>query len=410
MLRVPASLAVLVVSLVVAAPAAAPAQDGVPPGATIYSSLPLQGDARAQSRSIVDAMKLAVQERGGRAGGRDVKYVSLDDSTKAAGKWEPGRVSRNARTAAEDGEALGYLGEFNSGATAISLPILNEAGLAQVSPSNTYTGLTRREAADLGEPGKYYPSGERTYARVVPADHHQADAIVAVLRSEEVRRIAVVSDGEVYGAGLASMVVTRAKKAGIRVVKRVRIPRRGRSRRPDGAAAGRALNRVQAGAMVYGGITQNDAADLFDAVARKHPAWRLVGPDGVAESAFTRALSTRARARTLVTNPTFAEGAYPEAAQAFFARFRAEYGRAPEPYAVYGYEAMALMLDAIDRAAASGRLTKAAVVAALRATKDRDSVLGRYSLDRNGDTTLGTYGVFDVTPGGALTFARVIGG
>ena len=78
-----------------------------------------------------------------------------------------------------------YLGEFNSGGSAISLPITNEAGILQVSPSNTYVGLTRAEGADKGEPDKYYPSGKRTFGRVVPADHIQAAAQVAYQKTLE---------------------------------------------------------------------------------------------------------------------------------------------------------------------------------------------------------------------------------
>ena len=145
---------------------------------TIYSSLPLQGDSRPQSEAVVNGEKMALEEHGGKVGNYAVKYVSLDDSTAATGKWEPGATSSDARKAAQDKSTIAYLGEFNSGASAISIPILNEAGILQISPSNTYVGLTRSEGADKGEPDKYYPSGKRTFGRVVPADHIQAAAQV----------------------------------------------------------------------------------------------------------------------------------------------------------------------------------------------------------------------------------------
>ena len=59
---------------------------------TIYSSLPLQGDSRPQSESVVNGEKLALEEANGKVGKFTIKYVSLDDSTAAAGKWEPGQV------------------------------------------------------------------------------------------------------------------------------------------------------------------------------------------------------------------------------------------------------------------------------------------------------------------------------
>src|SRR5688500_18053569 len=133
-------------------------EDGGGGELVIYSSLPLQGDSRPQSEDVVNGMKLALEQKGGEAGGHKIKYVSLDDATASTDKWEPGQVSTNARKAVGDDNAIAYLGEFNSGASAVSIPIVNEAGILQVSPSNTYVGLTRSEGAEKGEPDKYYPT------------------------------------------------------------------------------------------------------------------------------------------------------------------------------------------------------------------------------------------------------------
>src|SRR5687767_8347543 len=76
---------------------------------TIYSSLPLQGDSRPQSEDVVRGMKLALEQKGGKAGSHTIKYVSLDDATASTGKWEPGQVSANARKAVGDEAAIAYL-------------------------------------------------------------------------------------------------------------------------------------------------------------------------------------------------------------------------------------------------------------------------------------------------------------
>jgi branched-chain amino acid transport system substrate-binding protein len=115
---------------------------------TIYTSLPLQGTGRVQSVAVVNGEKLALQEAGGKVGKFKIKYVSLDDSTATAGTWDPGQTSSDGRKAAQDKSTIAYLGEFNSGATAISLPILNQAGILMISPSNTAIGLTRSQGAD----------------------------------------------------------------------------------------------------------------------------------------------------------------------------------------------------------------------------------------------------------------------
>jgi branched-chain amino acid transport system substrate-binding protein len=122
---------------------------------TVYSSLPLQGASRPQSEDVIKGIKLALKQKGGKCGDYTIKYESLDDATAAAGKWEPGATAANARKAAQDENTIAYIGEFNSGASAISIPITNEAGILHVSPSNTAYGLTKSgPGADEGEPDK----------------------------------------------------------------------------------------------------------------------------------------------------------------------------------------------------------------------------------------------------------------
>ena len=163
---------------------------------------------------VVNGEKLALEEAGGKVGKFTIKYVSLDDSTAAAGKWDPGQTSSDARKAAQDSSTIVYLGEFNSGASAISIPILNEANILQISPSNTYVGLTRSEGADKGEPDKYYPSGKRTFGRVVPADHIQAAAQVTYQKDQGCKKTYILNDKEVYGKGIATTVAEHRQGPG----------------------------------------------------------------------------------------------------------------------------------------------------------------------------------------------------
>jgi branched-chain amino acid transport system substrate-binding protein len=385
----------LLVALVAAAPAAA--QD-----VTIYSSLPLSGSNSGDARDVARGELLALEQAGGHVGAFAVRFVSLDDALSSTGTWDPERVSANARRAAQDPSAIAYLGEYNSSASAISVPITNEAGVLMVSPTNTYTGLTRHEGAQPGEPDKYYPAETRTYGRVSPADHLQARALAAYLQALGVRRAYLVDDLEVYGVGLRRMLRGRLAARGIRFAGLAHL-RRGR----DAVAIARRVRRSRADAMVYLGITRNGAARLWQAVHRHAPRVRLLGADGVAERAFTRRLSRGERARTYLTVLPLDPAAFPPAAQAFFAAFRARFGRDPEPRAIYGYEAMSVVLDAIARAGPGGNVRED-VVAQFFATRDRDSVLGRYSIDRHGDTTLSTYGGYTVSPTGQLVFARVL--
>jgi branched-chain amino acid transport system substrate-binding protein len=373
---------------------------------TIYSSLPLQGDSRPQSEDVVRGMKLALEQKGGKAGNNTIKYVSLDDATASTGKWEPGQVSSNARKAVGDDNAIAYLGEFNSGASAVSIPIVNEAGILQISPSNTYVGLTREEGAEKGEPAKYYPTGERTYGRVVPADHIQAAAVVSYMKEQGCTNVYILNDKEVYGKGIADQVEKIGGEQGLEV--------KGNDGIDTKAANFRALaDKVKgagAGCFFFGGITQNKGVQVFKDVAAGSPDIKMFGPDGVAESAFTEKLGTSLEKQTFITNPTLDPKFYPPAAQKFFDDFKAKYGKDPEPYAIYGYEAMSIALLAIESAGDAAKADEAgrkAVVDAFFNTKGRESVLGTYDIDENGDTTLSDYGGYKIE-GGKLVFDKVI--
>jgi branched-chain amino acid transport system substrate-binding protein len=369
---------------------------------TIYSSLPLQGDSRPQSESVVNGEKLALEEAGGKVGQFKITYKSLDDATAAAGKWEAGQTSANARKAAQDQSTIVYLGEFNSGATAISLPITNEAGILQISPSNTYVGLTRAEGADKGEPDKYYPSGKRTYGRVVPADHIQAAAQVAYQKGEGCTKLYVLNDKEVYGKGIADQVASIAKQQGLQVLGNDGIDTKAANFRTVATK----IKSAGADCMFFGGITQNKGVQVFSDVHAANPDAKLFGPDGVAESPFTSKISTAVQKMTYVTNPTLDPKLYPASAQQFFDKYKSKYGKDPEPYAIYGYEAMKVALLAIQNAGDKGN-DRQAVIDAFYKIKDRESVLGKYSIDENGDTTLSDYGA-DVVKSGKLVFDKVL--
>jgi branched-chain amino acid transport system substrate-binding protein len=369
---------------------------------TIYSSLPLQGDSRPQSLSVVNGEKLALASQGGKVGDFTIKYVSLDDATAAAGKWDPGATSGDARKAAQDKSTIAYLGEFNSGASAISIPILNEAGILQVSPSNTATGLTRSLGADKGEPDKYYPSGKRTYGRVVPADHIQGAAQVSYQKDSGCKKTYLLNDKEVYGAGLTKNVVAAAKAQGLEIAGNTGIDPKAANYR----SVANAIKATGADCVFFGGITQNNAVQLWKDLNAAMPTAKLFGPDGVAESAFSEKIGSKAEKQTYITNPTLDPKLYPASGQEFFKNYKAKYGADPEPYAIYGYEAMSVALQAIKDAGAKGN-DRQAVIDAFYKIKNRESVLGTYSIDENGDTTLSDYGGNRIK-GGKLVFDKVI--
>jgi branched-chain amino acid transport system substrate-binding protein len=374
----------------------------------IYSSLPLQGASRPQTTAMVEGIRLALEEAGGKAGDYRIKYTSLDDSTAQAGTWTPEQASANARRVAQDDSAIAYIGEFNSGASAISIPILNEVPIAQVSPANTAVGLTSDEpGAEEGEPEKYYPTGNRHYLRIVPKDTIQGAALASLMNKDGCQNAYILNDKEVYGAGLARNIETSAKEVGLEVLANEGIDPKAPNFRSQAAS----MRSEGADCFVFSGITANGAVQLFKDVNAAMPDINLYGPDGVAESGFSDpaegGIPANVQAKTKVTVATLAPDEYPPEGRQFFQQFEKKYGDPnPDPYAIYGYEAMDLIIDTCKELGQDCS-DRQAMIDALFQTKGRKSVLGTYDIDENGDTTLTDYGVYGIE-GGELTFEETI--
>ena len=173
----------------------------------------------------------------------------------------------------------------------------------------------------------------------------------------------------------------------------------------DPRAVAAEMRTLRADAFLYAGAYAPRVAPIFQAVAAAAPRARLLAPSALAGEAFTSALG-RAGARTLLTAPWLGLAAYPPSARAFAARYERRWGAAPPPQALYGYEAMSVVLDAIRRAGEQGN-ERGAVIDELLATRERASPVGTYSIDRNGDTSIKVYGAYRA-PGGRLRFLRVL--
>jgi branched-chain amino acid transport system substrate-binding protein len=374
----------------------------------IYSSLPLQGANISQTVPLVNGIKLALSQAGGKAGQWTVNYQSLDDSTAAAGKWDPGQTAANARKVATDPKAVYYIGEFNSGASEVSIPILNQAGLPQVSPANTYVGLTTNLSGSApGEPQKYYPSGTRTYLRIVPIDSIQAASDLIAMKQAGCTKVAVANDKEAYGGGLATLLGLEKGFYGVNIVSNTGID----PTSPNFRSFASTIQGQGADCFFFAGITANGAVQIVKDVNSALPKAKIFGGDGVCSDTWTSAAKggVPAAIDPLIqcTVATLDLAAYP-GGKDFLAAYKAKYGTAnPDPYAIYGYEVMKLGLDTIAKLGAQGN-SKSDVLKALFATTQRNSVLGTYGFDKNGDTTLKSYGLYKVGPNGEPVFFKTI--
>jgi branched-chain amino acid transport system substrate-binding protein len=225
---------------------------------------------------------------------------------------------------------------------------------------------------------------------------------VTYQKDEGCKKTYILNDKEVYGKGIADQVATIGKAQGLQIAGNDGIDTKAANFR----TLAQKIKSSGANCMFFGGITQNKGVQVFKDVNAANPNMKLFGPDGVAESAFSTKIPVAAQKMAYITNPTLDPKLYPPAAQDFFKTFKQKYGKDPEPYAIYGYEAMKVALLAIQNAGDKGN-DRQAVIDAFFHIKNRDSVLGKYSIDENGDTTLSDYGA-DRIQSGKLVFDKVI--
>jgi branched-chain amino acid transport system substrate-binding protein len=258
-----------------------------------------------------------------------VRAEYLDD---AGGKdWDPATVGENARKATQDSSTAAYIGELDSQPTRASVPITSQAGLVQVSPGAGGVDLTRPAVGYPDSPDRYQPSGEPTFARVVPDDAAQASAAAELASEVGAKSVAAPAPKTPYGELTATEFERAAGEAGVEIVQ---------------------------------------AADRADAVLTpgEDGEMRLEGPGD-----------------HLIATPLDPARL---AGREFAVQFEQRFERAPGPYAAYGFDAMELVLAAIEQAADADDDFRSRVVDAVLDAERPDSILGRYSITEDGDTTL----------------------
>jgi len=369
----------------------------------IVSSLPRTGSAKAQTDTVVNGIKIALDEAQGVAGGFRIAYSDWDDATAAAGQWTAEAETANASRAVRDPDVMIYIGTYNSGASKISMPILNEAGLLMISPANTWPGLTKPGKGDCGEPQNYRPTGKVNYVRVVPADDLQGPLSARWAKHLGVRKVYVLDDNQVYGKGIATLFIEACQQLDIEVL--------GHESIDDKAQEFKSLMTTIRGEkpdlIYFGGTTQTKGGQIAKDIVAAGLNCKLMVPDACFENAFIKSAGAdNVNGRCYVTFGGRPPSALTGAGKLFARKYNRRFGVEPESYAIYGYEAGKVALEAIRRA---GKKDRAAIVAACLAIKDfNQGALDKWSFDKNGDTTLTTISGNSVKDG-EFHFEKMLG-
>ncbi|HUA04786.1 MAG TPA: hypothetical protein VMB27_12855 [Solirubrobacteraceae bacterium] len=326
---------------------------------TIYLSAAAT-DQPQVAQDVLEAERLAFAQGAHRVGGFTIRLATVRGAT----------LSDQARTVIQDKSAVAYLGEIVPGSSADSLGITNALDILQVTPTDTALELTQTTPAVANAPDQYYESLStygRTFARVVPNSGKEAQAQVQEMHSLGVTKLYVTSDGSDYGAAVAYAVKQDAGGAGITSVSSPSAA--------DGA--------------FYGSASPAAAAHFFNDVAGSNPSAKLFGPSALDAPAFTAALNSSVQ-NLYISIPGFTASDLTPKGRAFVSEFSGTYGRAPTPQAIFGYEAMSAVLSVLKQAGTSAG-NRTTVVHDFFAIKNRQSVLGTYSINSNGDTSVAPF-------------------
>jgi branched-chain amino acid transport system substrate-binding protein len=340
---------------------------------TVYASAP-PGVAGSQAAAdVLAAEQLAYRQAGSKLGSFKLQFAKLTGS----------KVSDNARTAIEDTSSIAYLGELDPGLSAESLGITNAQDLLQVTPTDTAAALTQTNSSVPGAPNRYYESlgtYGRTFARVVPTTSLEAKAQVQEMQALNVSKLYVGIDGSQYGRAIAQAVRTDAASASITVV-------------PSMSGADAAF---------FGASSDAVAARMFNSAASSAPTLKLFGPSALDDAAFASQLSSARN--VFVSSPGFlTKDLSATAVSQFLKPFQDTYHRTPSPQAIFGYEAMSAVVSVLHKAGAAAN-DRDTVVKDFFAIRNRDSVLGTYSINVNGDTSIAPFVISHLVGGKLVPF------
>lgn len=342
----------------------------------IVVSIPL---STSSGKDIINGITLALEEETYQAGDTVVELIALDDGDET-GAWQVDLEKNNAEIAAGDAQVIAYIGPVNSGAAKVSMPILNEAGILQISPLTTWPGLTKEGFLPL-EPDIFYPTGKRHFVRVVTTDDLQGPAGARWAKELEFNTVYIVDDGEAYGKGIADLFRAEAEELGMTIIHHKTIDKKS----TDFTGEVADIKQLNPDLVYFGGITPNGITYLLSQMREAGIESALMGPDGILNSDFILQAGKDAEG-TLVT----AVGSLPLSvdtpeSRKYYEAYVDRFGEEPAAFGLFGYEAAKVVLAGIEQANVKNRSD---ILQEILNTKNFEGLFGTWSFDERGDTTL----------------------
>jgi branched-chain amino acid transport system substrate-binding protein len=346
--------------------------------------LPVSGADAAIGIPTQNGAVLAIEEAGKTFTGGTFKLEGslLDDAVQ--GVHDPAAGAQNVKTFIADSSVLAMVGPFNSNVAKAEIPLTNDAGLAQISPSNTNDGLTVGPDAKLLRTA--HPD-TNSYFRVCTKDSRQGSALAQFAQKLGYKKIFVIDDNETYGKGLADTFDASFRQLGGNVLGHEHIT----GSQQDFKALLTKVHATGPDAVFFGGNTSTGGGLLRRQMGDVGmSATPFMGGDGISDTdEFVKI------AGPMMASNVYYSFAAPDAdklpsAQAFVKAYKARFHADVGPYSAPAFAATLIIIAAIEKAVKEdgGKMpTRAEVLKNIAATRDFPTPIGKIGFDRNGDTT-----------------------
>jgi branched-chain amino acid transport system substrate-binding protein len=356
------------------------------PTKLIVSDLPLKGDSAERSRQMNLAIGQELENRGWKAGpGIPVAFQACDDTLSETTEWDEDLCRTNAEKYAANPDVIGVIGTYNSGCAAIEIPILNRApggGIPMVSPGNTLVCLTETASScNPDEPGVYYPSGERNYARVVPSDAVQGAGLAAFAKGAGITRpFILIAADDPTSENQGRTFETAAKSLGVTIAGVEHYD-------PKATSYADLMTQVRssgADAVVLAAILEENGVEMIkakvDALGPNDGPVKLLAFDGFAQQATIDNTGPASKGM-YVSLPGKVPDALTGQGDAFVKQLRESIPEQPiEVFAPYAGQAAEVLLDALR----AGH-TRSGTIAQLFKTQVTNGITGSFSITPTGD-------------------------
>jgi branched-chain amino acid transport system substrate-binding protein len=335
---------------------------------------PISGAIAHLGKDNENGARLAIEElnaKGVSIGGKKIKFelVAEDDGA------DPKQGTAAAQKLV-DAKISGIIGHLNSGTTIPASKIYSDAGIPQISPSATNPKYTRQ--------------GYKTAFRVVADDVHLGGTLGRyAVKDLKGKAIAVIDDRTAYGQGVAEEFEKAVKAAGGTLVGHEFT----NDKATDFMPILTTLKAKKPDIIFFGGMDAVGGPMLKQMKSLGINA-KFMGGDGICTTELVKlAGDAMADGQVICAEAGGVDGALKKGMDDFGAKYKKRFNDDVKLYAPYVYDAVNVMVDAMQRAKSSD---PAKYLPELAKTSGYKGVTGTIAFDakgdiKNGALTLYTY-------------------